>query len=57
MKRVEGTIKTRFARSQRVPIVNGILGGDTAIVLPAATASAVCLAANLRLVRYPNRLT
>lgn len=79
MKRIETATKTRFARSQRMPIVNGILaiavslvvlqlwlltatmnaylGGDNAIVLPAAIVSAVCLALNLGLLRYLNRLT
>lgn len=79
MKRVQGPTRSHFARSQRMPIVNGILaiavslvvlqlwlltatmnaylGGDTTIVLPAALVSAACLALNLGLVRYLNRLT
>lgn len=79
MKRAAGSARTRFARSQRLPIIHGILavavslvvlqlwlltatmnaylGGDTAIALPAAIASAACLALNLGLVGYLNRLT
>lgn len=37
--------------------MNAYLGGDTTIVLPAALVSAACLALNLGLVRYLNRLT
>lgn len=70
--------KSRFARSQRMPIVNGMLvfavvlvvlqlwlltatmnaylGGDTATAVPAMVVSAVCLALNLGLLRYLNRL-
>jgi hypothetical protein len=70
--------KGRFARSQRMPVVNGILaivvflvvlqlwllvatmnaylGGDHAIAIPAAIASAVCLALNAGLLRYLYRL-
>lgn len=70
--------KSRFARSQRMPIVNGILllavglvvlqlwlltasmnaflGGDTATAIPAMLVSAACLALNLGLLRYLNRL-
>jgi len=79
MKPTLAPTRTRFARSQRMPIVHGILavtvslvvlqlwlltatmnaylGGDTAIALPAAIASAACLALNLGLVGYLNRLT
>lgn len=71
-------IKNRFARSQRMPIVNGILvivvflvvlqlwlliatmngylGGDYAVAIPAALSSAVCLALNVGLLRYLYRL-
>ena len=66
--------RSRFARSQRMPVVNGILvlvvflvvlqlwlliatmnaylGGDRAIAIPAAIASAVCLALSAGLLRY-----
>lgn len=69
---------SRFARSQRMTIVTGILavvvlivvlqlwlltatvnaylGGDTAMAIPAAIASVVCLALNLGLLRYLYRL-
>ncbi|HEY5961570.1 MAG TPA: DUF6755 family protein [Polyangiaceae bacterium] len=69
---------SRFARAQRMTIVNGILmlvvlivvlqlwlltatmngflGGDNAIVGPAALASFVCLGLNLGLLRYLFRL-
>ncbi|HEY6728278.1 MAG TPA: DUF6755 family protein [Polyangiaceae bacterium] len=79
MKRALGSVRTRFARSQRMPIIHGILavtvslvvlqlwlltatmnaylGGDMAVALPAAIVSAACLALNLGLVRYLNRLT
>jgi hypothetical protein len=72
------TWSSRFARSQRGTIVNGILsivlvlvvvqlwlltatmnaflGGDYDIVVPAALASAACLALNLGLLRYLYRL-
>ena len=36
--------------------MNAYLGGDTAIVLPAALASLACLALNLGLLRYLFRL-
>lgn len=70
--------KSRFAQSQRMPVVNGILvlvvflvvlqlwlliatmnaylGGDRVIAIPAAVASAVCLALNAGLLRYLYRL-
>ena len=70
--------RPRFARSQRMTIVNGILvlvvlivilqlwlftatmnaylGGDMAIVVPAALASVACLALNVGLLRYLFRL-
>lgn len=79
MKPSPGVPKNRFARSQRMPIVNGILvvaislvvlqlwlltatmnaflGGDTTLALPAQIVSAVCLALNVGLVRYLNRLS
>jgi hypothetical protein len=66
--------RTRFARSQRMTVVNGILvfvvlivmlqlwlltatmngylGGDTSVVVPAAIASLVCFALNVGLLRY-----
>lgn len=66
--------RTRFARSQRITIVNGILmfvvlivvlqlwlltatmngylGGDTTVVVPAALASLACLALNAGLLWY-----
>lgn len=69
---------SRFARSQRMTIVTGILavvvlivvlqlwlltatvnaylGGDTAMAIPAAIASVVCLGLNLGLLRYLYRL-
>jgi hypothetical protein len=69
---------SRFARSQRLTIVNGILalvvvivvlqlwlltatmnaylGGDTAIVVPAALVSLACLGLNLGLLVYLYRL-
>lgn len=69
---------SRFARSQRITIVNGILalvilivvlqlwlftatmngflGGDAALVIPAALASFACLGLNLGLLRYLFRL-
>jgi hypothetical protein len=69
---------SRFARAQRMTIVNGILalvilivvlqlwlltatmngflGGDIAIVIPAALASFACLGLNLGLLRYLFRL-
>ena len=78
MKPTRGASNSRFARSQRIPIVNAILviaislvvlqlwlltatmnaylGGDTGFALPAAIASAVCLALNLGLLRYLYRL-
>ena len=67
-------MRSRFSRSQRVTIVNGILsvvlivlalqlwlftatvnaalGGDTAILLPAALASLGCLGLNVGLLWY-----
>jgi hypothetical protein len=36
--------------------MNAWLGGDDAVVWPAAAASAVCLAANIGILRYLNRL-
>jgi hypothetical protein len=36
--------------------MNAWLGGDEAVVWPAAGASAVCLAANVGILRYLNRL-
>lgn len=36
--------------------VNGYLGGDTAIAVPAAIASLLCLALNVGLLRYLRRL-
>ncbi len=70
--------RNRFARSQRMPIVNGVLvivvllvvlqlwlliatmnaylGGDDATAIPAAIASAVCLALGAGLLRYIYRL-
>ncbi len=36
--------------------MNAWLGGDDAVVWPAAAASIVCLAANVGLLRYLNRL-
>lgn len=72
------TERSRFARSQRMPIVNGILvlvivivvlqlwlftatvnaylGGEDDVVLPAALASALCLALNVGLLFYHQRL-
>lgn len=70
--------RSRFARSQRMTIVNGMLafvvvlvvlqlwlftasvnaylGGDRAIVVPAAAASLVCFGLNAGLLRYLFRL-
>jgi F0F1-type ATP synthase assembly protein I len=72
------TPRSRFARQQRMTIVNGILvfvvlivvlqlwlltasvnatlGGDAAVVLPAAGASLACFALNVGLLRYLRRL-
>ena len=67
----------RFARAQRLTVVNGILlfvilivvlqlwlltatmnaylGGDASVTVPAALASAACLALNIGLLRYVSR--